>query len=172
MEISGVPRDVAGARALFESDHFDFERWAVSLLDARPNDKRGSDRGADGVGRFLLPTSKSRFGRVLVSVKGGSSLNPGMVRDLVGTVETENAELGVLITLREPTKGMVDAANKTGAWIHPANGQTYPRMQIITVSEMLAGKKPHLPPIVLPYVKAQRQHESARQALSVQGELV
>ncbi|MCL1800757.1 MAG: restriction endonuclease [Promicromonosporaceae bacterium] len=172
VEVSGLPRDTGGAEALFERDPFEFERWAVSLIDARPNDKQVGDKGIDGIGRFVLPSSKSGFGRVVASVKGGKSVNPAMVRDLIGTVNSHQYELGVLITLRTPTAGMIDAANKSGSWTHPANNQVYPRVQIITVSDLLAGRKPEIPPIVLPYVKAKRQHESAKQALSVQGELV
>jgi site-specific DNA-methyltransferase (adenine-specific) len=170
-QISGVPRDLGGAKALFERNHFDFERWAVSLIDARPNDKQVGDKGIDGVARFVLPSSKTAVGRIIASVKGGKSLNPAMVRDLIGTLDAHKAELGILITVREPTSGMVEVANKSGSWTHPANGQTYPRVQIITVADLLAGIKPNLPTIILPYVQAKRKFETPQQALSVQGML-
>ncbi|MCL1801462.1 MAG: restriction endonuclease subunit M, partial [Promicromonosporaceae bacterium] len=172
VEVSGLPRDLGGAAALLHRDPFEFERWAVSQIDARPNDRQGGDRGIDGEARFILPTSRTGTGRVLVSVKGGTSLNPAMVRDLIGTVNAESAELGLLITLREPTAGTIDAANKAGYWTHPANGQTYPRIQIATVSDLLASRKPNLPAIISPYLRATRRHDSARQALSTQGALI
>src|SRR5205085_1333588 len=81
----GIPTDMGGAAALFQANAFDFERWAVSLVDGVPNEKQVGDRGIDGVIRFLI--DQKTTGRVLVSVKGGRSLNPGMVRDLRGTVE-------------------------------------------------------------------------------------
>lgn len=69
-QIVGVPADVGGARALFEQSPFDFERWAVSLVDGTPNEKQVGDRGVDGVIRFPLSESGAP-GRALVSVKGG-----------------------------------------------------------------------------------------------------
>jgi DNA modification methylase len=156
IDVNGIPRDLAGAQALFDRNPFDFERWAVSQINAQPNEKQVGDKGIDGVARFALDGPAKNVGRVLVSVKGGKQLNPAMVRDLRGTVERQKAELGVLITMQEPTRGMVDEVNHSGSWTHPANGQSYPRLQIITAGELLAGKKPNLPPIFLPYVAAQR----------------
>ena len=61
--------------------------------------------------RFTLDGTVKNIGRVLVSVKGGKQLNPAMVRDRLGTVNTQKAEMGVLITQHAPTPGMVDAVN-------------------------------------------------------------
>jgi DNA modification methylase len=105
--VEGIPRDLPGAQALFNSSPFDFERWAVTLADGTPNEKQVGDRGIDGVIRFLNDAKgKAAGGRVLVSVKGGKSVNPAMVRDLLGTVESQKAEMGVLILMVPPTPGM------------------------------------------------------------------
>ena len=156
ISVDGIPRDLASAQALFDRNPFDFERWAVSQINAQPNARQVGDRGTDGIARFTLDGTTKSLGRVLVSVKGGRQLAPTMVRDLRGTVERERAELGVLITLHEPTRGMIQEANHSGSWAHPSNGQTYPRIQIISVPELFAGKRPNLPPVFLPYVAAQR----------------
>jgi DNA modification methylase len=156
VSVSGVPRDIGGARALFGRNKFDFERWAVSLINARPNDRQVGDKGRDGVARFPLPSSKTGIGRILVSVKGGMDRKREHVQSLSGAVNEHGAELGVLITLEEPTKGILDAVNRSGIWTHPATGQVYPRIQVITVADLLVGKKPDLPPVILPYVVAQR----------------
>jgi DNA modification methylase len=163
-ETRGIPRDLAGAKALFRQDPFDFERWAVSLVDAQPNLRQVGDKGADGVIRFPLDGSKA-IGRALVSVKGGESLNPGMVRDLVGTVSSQRAELGLFISLEKPTRGMVDAAQHAGTFVWPFNGKTYPKVQLITVAELLDGKSPDLPPAYLPYVQAKRMAVGEQQSL-------
>jgi site-specific DNA-methyltransferase (adenine-specific) len=152
---NGIPRDVASARALFDQSPFDFERWAVSLVNAEPNQKQVGDKGIDGVARFPLG-AKGQLGRVLVSVKGGKTLNPGMVRDLGGTVDTQKAAMGVLVTLVPATKGVQDAIDHGGTFKHPANGQVYPRLQHITVAGLLAGRKPEMPPTVLPYIAAEK----------------
>lgn len=165
-EIVGIPRDVEGARALFNRNPFDFERWAVSLVDGQPNEKQVGDKGIDGVVRY--PTdAKGGTGRILVSVKGGTHLNPNMVRDLVGTVQSQRADMGVLITLENPTVGMVDAANHSGLFYAEAQGRSYPVVQIIRVIDLLSGKRPNLPPIMLPYVQAQRRHDDNQLTLGI-----
>lgn len=153
-ETHGIPRDFEGARALFELSPFEFERWAVSLVNGTPNEKQVGDKGMDGVIRF--PLDKKNVGRILVSVKGGRQLNPAMVRDLVGTVNSQGAEMGVLITMTNPTRGMVDAANHSGLWEWPINGTKFPKVQIVSVGELLRGVRPKLPPTFLPYMKARR----------------
>lgn len=154
-DVRGIPHDAAAALALFDRNPFDFERWAVSQVNAQPNEKQVGDKGIDGVARFQLGTT-NEFGRILVSVKGGKQLNPAMVRDLRGTIERQKAEMGVLITQYPPTPGMVDEVNHSGNYVHPANSQAFPRLQIITTAELMAGKKPQLPLTLLPYIQAAR----------------
>lgn len=153
-EVRGIPRDLPGAKALFQRDPFDFERWAVSLVGGQPNEKQTGDKGVDGVIRF--PLDKHGVGRVLVSVKGGRQLGPAMVRDLGGTVNSQRAEMGILITLEQPTKGMVEEVCRSGSYTHPLTQRMFPRVQLITVAELLAGKHPQMPSAFLPYVKAKR----------------
>jgi DNA methylase/Restriction endonuclease len=153
--VDGIPADEDSARALFAASPFDFERWAVSLVDGTPNQKQVGDRGIDGVARFPLD-AKGGVGRALVSVKGGKMLNPGMVRDLIGTVQAQRAEMGLLITLEQPTRGMEDAARHSGTFIWPVNRQPYPLVQLLTVGDLLAGKRPNMPTPFLPYIQAKR----------------
>lgn len=162
-EISGIPRDKAAALALFSESPFDFERWAVSLINAQPNQKQVGDKGIDGVARFPLgdPNIKGGgIGRVLVSVKGGRTIGPQFVRDLLGTVNTQKAEMGVLITMAEPTRGVIDAVNHAGTYKHPGSHQQFPKVQVITVPELLAGKRPQMPSTILPYIEAKKQVQS------------
>jgi len=162
-EVLGIPRDNAAALALFSRSPFDFERWAVSLVNGEPNQKQVGDRGIDGVVRFPLD-GRRNFGRALVSVKGGRQLNPAMVRDLGGTVTTQKAEMGILITNGPATRGMIDEANHAGSYKHAYYDQTYPRIQIITVNDLLSGTKPSMPPSILPYIQALRAKTPADQA--------
>lgn len=99
--VTGIPYDVAAAQAMFSKDAFEFERWAVTLVGAQPNEKQVGDKGIDGVGRFVMD-GKGGVGKILVSVKGGKTLNPGMVRDLAGTIQTQKAHMGILVTRRRP----------------------------------------------------------------------
>ena len=153
-KVHGIPQDLGGAKALFEANPFDFERWAVSLVDGQPNQKQVGDRGVDGVIRFPID-NKQGTGRALVSVKGGAQ-NPGYVRDLAGTVQHENADLGVYVCLKTPTKGMIEAANHSGSYSWPVDGRSYPRVQILTIEELLDGERPNMPTPFLPYIKARK----------------
>lgn len=157
-ETDGIPRDEAAARALFERSPFEFERWAVSLVGGTPNERQTGDHGIDG--RIYIPLgSATKTATALVSVKGGRSLAPAMVRDLIGTVEaTSGAELGILITLRPPTPGMHEAAAKAGVWRHPITQQSYPRVQLSTIGDLLTGARPPLPEALLPYLGTPIHH--------------
>ena len=151
----GIPRDLLGAAALFKRSPFEFERWCVMLVEGQPNEKQVGDRGVDGVIRFPLG-GKGNSGRALVFVKGGAT-NPGHDRDLIGTVQSQRAELGVFVCMNPPTKGMLEAANQSGSWTHPANGQRYPLVQILQVAELLNGKRPNMPPALIPYFQAEKR---------------
>jgi hypothetical protein len=162
MAIDGIPKDVTAARALFAQSPFDFERWAVSMMGADPNEKQVGDKGVDGVARFPLGTGK--IGKVLVSVKGGKTITPSMVRDLSGTIEARRAQMGVFITMAPATPGITDAINHGGVFTHPANGQRYPRLQHITVADLLAKRRPQVPPIFPPYIVAQKHTDVLEQS--------
>ena len=41
-----------------------------------------------------------------------------------------------------------------GVYTHPATGEQFPRLQVITIAELLAGKRPSMPPTALPYIAA------------------
>jgi len=123
--------------------------------DGVSQDSQVGDKGVDGVIRF--PTdARGGTGRALVSVKGGHQIGSAMVRDLVGTVESQRAQFGVLILMESPTPGMVEAANHSGIYT-ASNGQHFPRVQIITVAQLLAGQRPKLPPTMDPYFTARRR---------------
>ncbi len=143
-----------GARALFEKNPFDFERWVVSLVDGHPNAKQVADKGSDGTIRFWK--NRDELGEVNISVKGGAQINPSMVRDLVGTVLRRQSEMGLLILLTPPTKGMVEEANLSGEYVHEMTGQVYPKIQLITVDQLLAGIRPKMPTPENPYFTPER----------------
>lgn len=164
IKITGIPKDLGGARALFDRSPLEFETWAVTMVNAEPNRKQVADKGVDGVARFPLG-GKGQIGKLIVSVKGGKTINPAMVRELSGAIEARKAQMGVLITLAPATKGVTDAINHGGVFTHPANGQKYPRLQHITVADLLAKKRPQVPPTFLPYIAAQKHPVTLEQSL-------
>lgn len=161
-DILGVPRDLAGAQSLFEQNPFEFERWCVTQVSGQPNEKQVGDRGIDGVIRFPLD-AKGSTGKIMVSVKGGAT-NPGHVRDLIGTVDTTRAAMGIFIMLKKPTRGILEAAARSGTYTHPSTHQSYPKIQVMTVEDLLAFKRPDAPSAVNPYYTAKRYIEQMEQA--------
>ncbi len=152
--LRGSPRDLPGADDLAERDKFEFQTWAVIQLDADPSEQRSRDKGVDGVASFYI--DRKTTGRVIISVKGGRNVKPEHVRELHGTVATEKAQMGVLIMRGEPTAGMRDAANHAGIYNWPLNGQTYPKIQIITVAQLLQSVRPAIPTQIRPHTHRAR----------------
>jgi len=68
--------------------------------------------------------------------------------------------MGIFVCMQKPTKGMLDAANHSGVYTYPVNGQRFPTVQIITVEELLNDKRPHMPNTLLPYFQAQRRYDT------------
>lgn len=147
-EVIGRPTDLAGARDLARRDKYQFQWWTSWLLGAQTYEtKKGADRGIDG--NIYFANGPYGHGRIIVSVKGGDQLSPVMVRELAGVVQRENAEMGILVTLVDPTKAMLADASGQGFVSKSAHGR-FPRVQIVTVGDLLDGRFPKLPPIPRP----------------------
>ncbi|HXF50284.1 MAG TPA: DNA methyltransferase [Dehalococcoidia bacterium] len=156
IEVIGEPVDLAGAQELAARDPYQFQWWALDRLGALPlgDRKKGSDRGIDGVIPFLEGKSERR--RVIVQVKSGA-VGPSQVRDLKGVLDREGEPIGVLLTLRPPTREMVTEAIAAGRYRSDFWQQDYPRLQIITVEELLRGERVDMPPQVSPFAQAARE---------------
>jgi len=171
-KVYGEPKDVYSAGKLAEQKPFQFEVWAVSQLNATPTTKTG-DKGVDGVINFIDNTKKEKIGRGIISVKGGYSINPGMVRDLKGTIQSQNADFGILITLKEPTRGMIEEAVKEGSFNYCyQEGTTHkkiPKIQLLTVEDLFTDPIPvKLPPAVIePYRKPDIKKDNGQQTLLI-----
>jgi len=141
-EVHGTPQDLDGARDLAARDKYQFQWWAVSLIDAQPygGKKKGADGGIDGLIYFRSDAKTTE--RAIVSVKGGGVSVP-MVRDLKGVLDREKAPIGVFLTLEPPTRPMEREAASAG--FYTLGERQYPRLQIITVEQALNGMKPAIP---------------------------
>lgn len=139
-EIHGTPKDLEAARDLAKRDKYQFQWWAVSLVEAQPfqGKKKGADTGIDGV-KFFRDLDKHDVRKIVVSVKGGEHLKADDVRSLMAVREREAADIGIFISLEEPTKGMVKDAATAGFYESP-NGKKFPRVQLLTIGDLLEGK--------------------------------
>jgi DNA modification methylase len=138
-KVIGEPVSFEGAATLAGEDPFQFQAWALGLVGARVegSDRKGADRGIDGRINFHDDTKGSVTRKIIFSVKAGKT-GPAHVRDLWGVVEREKAEIGVLITLQEPTRDMRKDAASAGFYTSPWG--KHPRLQLLTVTELLDGR--------------------------------
>ena len=144
-EVIGDPKDLASAKALAQEDRYQFQLWALGLVEARPSqEKKGADAGIDGYIYFFDDYS-DKPKTIVVQVKSGH-VGVSQIRDLKGVMERENAVIGVFITLEEPTRPMRTEA-VTAGFYEPEYwpGERYPRLQILTIEELLNGKTVQYP---------------------------
>jgi adenine specific DNA methylase Mod len=142
-KVDGEPTDVYSAEKFAEQNPFQFQIWCVSKLDATPSQMKTGDQGIDGILNFVDLTRKEKAGKGIIQVKGTQSVNPSMVRDLKGTMKSQNADFGILITLKKATQGMITEAVKEG---YAESTKKIPKIQLLTVEDLF--KKPI--PIILP----------------------
>jgi DNA modification methylase len=162
--VIGEPKDFAGAAVLAAEDKYQFQWWALGLVNARPAEqRRGADRGIDGHVYFHDDNSGNSK-QIIFSVKAGG-VTVSQVRDLRGTIEREDAEIGVFLCFEEPTKPMIREAAEAGLYTS-TDGTTYPRIQILTIQEVLAGKQPEYPRFArdATFKKAPKARASTRQS--------
>jgi site-specific DNA-methyltransferase (adenine-specific) len=134
--VDGIPGSVEAAHKLFNDDPRQFQHWAVEKACGFASAKYSGDRGIDG--RIYFETQDGLKNMVL-SVKGGKSPTPVWMRELSGVVQQEeDAEMGGLICLEPPTKGMLEVVAKGG--IYSYQGKDYHCLQIRTVQDLLDGK--------------------------------
>ena len=160
----GKPEDIEGAIAL-SKDRYQFQWWALSLINARPvgstyanpdEGKKGADQGYDGWLRFG-DGSEGHTERILVQVKSGN-VGVQLLRDFRDVVITgQKAAIGIFITLRNPTLDMIKLVRGTDPYISPRWNHEYPRVQILTIGDLLdpKGKRPDIPPTMSSYTKAE-----------------
>ncbi len=172
-EVIGEPISLPDAEALAAEDKYQFQWWALGLVGARPAEqKKGADRGIDGRLYFHDEGQGGKTKQIILSVKGGD-LKAQDVRDLRGVMEREKAEIGVLLALEEPTKPMRAEAASAGFYDSPGWKKKYPRLQLLTVAELLSGKRIDYPPSVqvnVTFKKAPKAKARASQQLPLAAE--
>ena len=145
--VVGEPEDLAGAQSLADDDKYQFQYWALGLVGARPHQsqqKKGADKGIDG--RLWLTDTAGEVKPVIISVKGGH-VTVSQVRDLRGVVEREDAAIGVFICIEEPTSPMRREAADAGFFESKTLAKSkHPRLQILTIEQLLNGGRIDMPP--------------------------
>lgn len=149
IELNGIPEDFKSAVALAhkkdDKTRKEFEKWAVltySNNKAIINEKKGADAGIDGIAYMQDRNENSDivFKQVLFSVKSDKTPHVSQIRDLHGTIEREKAAMGYFITLYPPTKDMIAECKKIGKYRNNLMEQEYPKIEIVTVEDILKDK--------------------------------
>ena len=165
-EVIGEPKDLQSAESLALHDRYQFEWWALGLVDARParDRKKGADAGIDGYINFFDDNS-GKPKRIVVQVKSGN-VQRNQIATLKSDMEREKADLALFITLKEPTRPMKDEAIGAGFYIPEAfPDHNFPKVQILTIDELLAGSRPEYPRYApeATFQRAPRRRSQARQ---------
>jgi DNA modification methylase len=165
-EERGQPTDFGSAKRLAKLDKFQFQHWALSLINARPlreGDGKGADRGVDGLLYFY--ESKDERRKIIVQVKGGG-VNRGDVATLLGDVNNQKAAGGILVTLEEPSKPMRQEAAEAGRYKSKIwHQKDYPKIQLLTIEGLLnETQRVDAPPQMNPFAKAQREGKPEKQS--------
>jgi DNA modification methylase len=168
-DISGMPEDMDGLRAMAQQArtnprlYYELQYWAINKIPVAQHaqsQKKGADKGIDGL-VWLRPSKGKNYEKAIISVKAGDNVNVQMLRDLRGTIERENAKIGVFLTLAEPTKHM--RAEAAAAGIAALEGVKCPKIQILTFEDLLVGKQPQLPYADYAYALSRATPEEAEQ---------
>lgn len=174
-EVRGTPQDLDSARDLADRDKYQFQWWACSLVNAQPFQgmKKGADSGIDGVIYFqddqsAIDRRKSVPKKIVVSVKGGEHVGVPLIRELAHVVDREKAEIGLFVTLAQPTRPMKEEAVKAGYYSSPT-GADFPKIQILTVEGLLSGtEQPRYPDLTrggLMFRRAKKEVKEKQHAL-------
>jgi site-specific DNA-methyltransferase (adenine-specific) len=173
-EVIGDPKDLASAQALAVSDRYQFQWWAAGLVDAFPvqdKKKKGADSGIDGFINFVDDMS-GQAKKIVVQVKSGH-VKVSDVRDLKGVMDREKAAMGCFITLEEPTSPMKTEAVSAGFYesalkMEGVSAEKFPKIQLLTIAELLGGKKLAFPRHALATFKqAERKSKSKEQQVGL-----
>ncbi|MES2987044.1 MAG: DNA methyltransferase [Pseudomonadota bacterium] len=167
-ETIGVPKDLASAERLAVEDPHQFQQWISWQVGGFPREKKGGDKGVDGWFNYLA--AKGRIETGVISVKAGDHVNPNMVRDLGRVMERDKHRFGLFVMKGAPTKGMRDEAASQPV-IETEFGR-FPALQFVTLSDLFAGLKPKLPPLISPVKKASRVETRASHQPGAQGNLL
>ena len=145
INLNGIPKDIesASALALKKDDRTrkEFEKWAVLTYTnnrATINDKKGADKGIDGIAFFDGGNNQPE--KIIIQVKSGK-VKSGDIRDLLGTIAINEATLGIFITLNQPTKDMIKTAKEAGIYQSKFMSNPVDKISIITVKDIIEEQK-------------------------------
>jgi hypothetical protein len=149
-EIVGEPQGRMDAEHLAATEPHQFQYWITQKIGGQPyqGGRKGADRGIDSYVYYTRndpASARSGTAAAIVSLKAGRHVGPTMIRDLVGVLDREKADLGIFVCVAEPTAQMRSEAASAGIWTDSVTGVGYRRVQIFTLDDLFAGRTPRVP---------------------------
>jgi site-specific DNA-methyltransferase (adenine-specific) len=153
-EVRGTPTDEQSAQRLWKENAFAFQDWWITEFEAFSSTfgTKGADKGVDGIALYAMD-NKDTTARVAFQVKGGEKVQSKDIDALLGAIEKHKCDMGVFLTTAEPTKPMLDTV--AGAGFVKMPGFEFPKLQILTLKDFFAGKRPKLPSVNITFKAAQ-----------------
>ncbi len=153
-EVKGIPQTLEGARDLWKRDKYQFQKWCIEQVDGFVTARKTADGGIDG--RLYFDTKEKELQSMVLEVKGGRNVGIADLRALHSVMERDEAEMAGLIIIeplgerkeRNFHKMMAEAGDLE------VYGKQFPRMQMLTVEEIIEGKRFETP---FPQGKRDRQ---------------
>ena len=161
-----------GAKALaHQKDRYQFQWWVLNLIEnvhpsrsstSKPKEgKKGADEGVDGWIRFVDKT-EGHYEKIVIQVKSGH-VGVKDIRELRDVVNRQKAAIGLFVTLEEPTSEMIKEVKATDPYVSPLWKHEYPKIQILTVDQLLKGVNPDIPSTTVNvYQEAQKIRKADR----------
>ena len=155
--VEGVPRTVEGAQDLWERDPYHFQKWAVEQSDGFVTTRRSADGGIDGRLYFAVPDAHE-LQSMVIEVKGGRNVSIADVRALAGVLDHDTALMAGLIVLHPPAERQTRnfARFMAEAGTLEILGIEYPRLQLLTVEDILDGQRFNTPTVAGRHVQQPR----------------
>ncbi len=153
-EVKGIPQTLEGAKDLWKRDKYQFQKWCIEQVDGFVTARKTADGGIDG--RLYFDTREKELQSMVLEVKGGKNVGIADLRALHSVMERDEAEMAGLIIMeplgerkeRNFHKMMAEAGDME------VYGKQFPRMQMLTVAEIIEGKRFETP---FPQGKRDRQ---------------
>ena len=145
-KVFGIPKDLESARKLARETKGDyvrkeFEKWAAFSVGGVYSEKKGADGGVDGSFYIYDIEGGNQVKKTCyIQVKSGK-VGERDIRDFDSTLSSFKAPIGIFVTLEEPTKKMLKYASMLPKYVN-ALGQSYPRITIITIEQILQDDVP------------------------------
>ena len=150
--IIGVPLELEDAAQMVKEDAFSFEKWAIERIPGLlANQVQVGDGGIDGRGRTAYPLEGTEANLVLAQVKGGE-FKPNDLRAFRGVMASEEAALGIFITLHKVGGRQRRNAERelAGFGMFQQGASEFPRLQLWSIEEYYDDRFPYLPTLAHP----------------------